>query len=84
MTIEYLKRGKPDSYRDDEDARVRAVVEATLKDIASGGDAAVRAFSEKFDNYSPASFRLSQTEIDALMAYCGGLAASDSTPIGMD
>jgi sulfopropanediol 3-dehydrogenase len=44
------------------------VVEATLKDIEARGDAAVRALSEKFDSYSPISFKLSQSEIDALIA----------------
>ncbi|TMV09037.1 histidinol dehydrogenase [Ruegeria sediminis] len=68
MAIEYLKRGKPEADRAEDDARTRAVVEATLKDIEARGDAAVRELSEKFDNYSPASFRLSQQEIDDLIA----------------
>ncbi|WP_417473640.1 histidinol dehydrogenase [Leisingera sp.] len=68
MTIEYLKRGKSDADRAEDDAKTRAVVEATLKDIETRGDAAVRELSEKFDNYSPASFRLSQQEIDELIA----------------
>ncbi|NSY40370.1 histidinol dehydrogenase [Leisingera sp. ANG59] len=68
MTIEYLKRGKSDADRAEDDAKTRAVVEATLKDIEARGDAAVRELSEKFDNYSPESFRLSQPEIDALIA----------------
>jgi len=68
MTIEYLKRGKSDADRAEDDAKTRAVVEATLKDIEARGDAAVRELSEKFDNYSPASFRLSQQEIDELIA----------------
>ncbi len=67
MAIEYLKRGKSDADRAEDDARTRAVVEATLKDIETRGDAAVRELSEKFDNYSPASFRLSQQEIDDLI-----------------
>ncbi|UUV08212.1 MULTISPECIES: histidinol dehydrogenase [Ruegeria] len=67
MAIEYLKRGKSDADRAEDDAKTRAVVEATLKDIETRGDAAVRALSEKFDNYSPASFRLSQREIDDLI-----------------
>ena len=33
MTIEYLKRGKPEADRAEEDAKVRATVEAILKDI---------------------------------------------------
>ncbi|WP_170462117.1 histidinol dehydrogenase [Ruegeria arenilitoris] len=68
MAIEYLKRGKSDADRAEDDAKTRAVVEATLKDIETRGDAAVRELSEKFDNYSPASFRLSQDEIDGLIA----------------
>ncbi|MFY0660361.1 MAG: histidinol dehydrogenase [Shimia sp.] len=68
MTIEYLKRGKDQAERAEDDAKTRAVVEATLKDIETRGDAAVRELSEKFDNYSPASFKLSQQEIDDLMS----------------
>lgn len=68
MTIQYLKRGKPEADRADDDAKTRAVVEATLKDIEQRGDAAVRELSEKFDSYTPDSFRLSQEEIDALIA----------------
>ncbi len=67
MAIEYLKRGKSDADRAEDDAKTRAVVEATLKDIETRGDAAVRELSEKFDNYSPASFRLSQEQIDDLI-----------------
>lgn len=68
MTIEYLKRGKSDAERGEDDAKTRSVVEATLKDIEARGDAAVRDLSEKFDKYTPASFKLSADEIDALMA----------------
>ncbi|WP_418595282.1 histidinol dehydrogenase [Ponticoccus sp. (in: a-proteobacteria)] len=68
MTITHLKRGKPEDARQQDDAQTRATVEAILADIETRGDAAVRALSEKFDSYSPASFRLSQGEIDALIA----------------
>jgi len=67
MTIEYLKRGQPDAGREGEDARVRAIVEEALSDIAARGDAAVRDLSRKFDNYAPESFRLSESEIGAAM-----------------
>ncbi len=65
--IQHLKRGKPEADRADDDAKVRATVEATLKEIESRGDAAVRDFSERFDKYTPASFRLSPSDIEALM-----------------
>ena len=68
MTIEYLKRGKPDAERAEDDAKTRSSVEAILADIEARGDAAVRELSEKFDKYSPKSFKLSLEEIEALMA----------------
>lgn len=68
MTITYLKRGKSNAERSDDDARTRVIVEDILRDVEERGDAAVRDLSEKFDKYSPASYRLSQTEIEALMA----------------
>lgn len=68
MAIEVLKRGKPEAERAEDDAKTRAAVEATLADIEARGDVAVRELSEKFDNYSPASFKLSQQEIDDLIA----------------
>lgn len=68
MAIEYLKSGKPDAERAEDDAKTRAAVEATLADIERRGDAAVRDLSEKFDGYSPPSFRLSPEEIEALIA----------------
>ena len=68
MAIEYLKRGKSEADMAKDDAAVRKTVEDTLAEIEAGGDAAVRALSEKFDNYSPPSFKLSQSEIEALMS----------------
>ncbi len=67
MAIEYLKRGKPAEERAEDDTRTRAVVEAALADIEKRGDTAVRELSEKFDNYSPASYRLTGDEIKALI-----------------
>ena len=67
MTIEFLKRSKPEVERAEDDAKVRAVVEAALADIAARGDAAVRDLSKKFDNYNPQKFRLSESEIEAAM-----------------
>jgi len=65
---EYLKRGKPAAERAEDDARVRETVETVLADIEANGDAAVRALSEKFDNYNPPSFRLTPSEIEAAMS----------------
>jgi sulfopropanediol 3-dehydrogenase len=68
MTITYLKTGKPEAERADDDAKVRAVVETTLADIAKRGDVAVRELSAKFDKYEPVNFRLSASEIEAAMS----------------
>ncbi|MCC0080861.1 MAG: histidinol dehydrogenase [Rhodobacter sp.] len=67
MAISHLKSGKPADERAEDDAKVRAVVEATLADIEARGDAAVRDLSARFDNYDPPGFRLSQSEIAAAM-----------------
>ena len=67
MGIEFLKRSKPDSEKADDDAKVKAVVETTLADIAARGDTAVRDLSQKFDNYQPERFRLTNSEIEAAM-----------------
>lgn len=65
MSIRYMKQGKAAAERAEDDAKVRTLVEATLKDIETRGDAAVRDLSAKFDNFSPASFRLTTSEIEA-------------------
>lgn len=67
MVIEVLKQSKPESEKAQEDAKVRSVVESTLADVEQRGDAAVRELSEKFDHYSPTSFRLTPSEIEAAM-----------------
>ena len=66
--ITYLQKGKPESERAEDDAKVRQTVETVLQDIEKRGDEAVRAMSEKFDNYSPPGFRLSEAEIDAAIS----------------
>ena len=68
MTITYLKRGKPEAERAEDDAKVRGIVETTLKDIEMRGDDAIRDLSQKFDGYAPDSFRLSASEIEAAMS----------------
>ena len=66
MTVTYLKRGKPLDERAEDDAKTQAAVEAILRDIEDRGDMAVRELSEKFDNFSPPSFRLSESEVEAI------------------
>jgi sulfopropanediol 3-dehydrogenase len=68
MAIRYLKNGKPAGERAEDDARTRAVVETVLREIEERGDAAVRALSEKFDNYARPAFKLSDDEIAAIVS----------------
>ena len=68
MAITHLKHGKPAADRAEDDAKTAAVVAATLKDIEQRGDVAVRELANKFDGYDRDSYRLSQDEIDALIA----------------
>ena len=63
--IKVIKAGFNAEAAADMDAQVKATVEATLKDIETRGDDAVRELSEKFDKWSPKSFRLSDEEIQA-------------------
>ena len=77
MTVEYLKSGKPDAERAEDDAKTRIVVEETLKNIEINGDAAVRELSLKFDNYAPENFKLSEKEISDLIASLSDRELSD-------
>src|SRR3954471_6584676 len=60
----FLKRGMDAGAIEEADAKVRATVEGILTDIKARGDDAVRDLSEKFDKWSPTSFRLSAAEIE--------------------
>ena len=61
----WLKEGLSQEEKDSADAKVRETVETILNDIKARGDAALRDYSEKFDNWAPEKFRLGREEIDA-------------------
>ena len=63
--IRHLKTGISSVQAADDDAKVRATVEEMLGAISARGDAAVREYSLRLDNWSPHTFRLSRPEIDA-------------------
>ena len=67
MAIQYLKKGITEQERSTEDNKVKNIVEETLKKIEQQGDHYIRELSEKFDNYSPKSFKLSDSEIQNLI-----------------
>ncbi|MDP3534650.1 MAG: histidinol dehydrogenase [Halomonas sp.] len=66
--IRHLKSGASVESRNEADRQVRETVEKTLADIEANGDKAVRQLSEKFDNWSPDSFRLSDADIAQAMS----------------
>ena len=61
--IKYLKESKPELEKNEDDRKVRNSVEDILSTIKKDGDRAIRIYSEKFDNYSPEVFKLSDKEI---------------------
>ena len=61
--IEYLKKSKPEIEKIEDDKKVRSTVEEILSNIKKNGDKAIRSYSEKFDDYSPKAFRLTDHEI---------------------
>jgi len=65
--ITYLKNGKSLAEKENDDQKTKETVEKILKQIEIGGDKAVRALSNKFDNYNPISFRLTEEQIDTLI-----------------
>jgi sulfopropanediol 3-dehydrogenase len=65
---QYIKTGLGQTEIKAADAKVRQVVEGILTEVETRGDVAVRELSARLDNWSPASFRLSTEQIEAIMA----------------
>jgi sulfopropanediol 3-dehydrogenase len=59
----WLKRGLDPDRVKIADIKVREVVENIIKQIEDRGDAAVREFSKRFDDWEPQHFRLSESDI---------------------
>lgn len=62
-----LKQGKSFTDLQLEDFRVKEIVSTVIQEIKTGGDSAVRKFSEKFDKWSPENFRLSQVQLEEIL-----------------
>ena len=67
MAITKLKSSKPESKKLEDDTKVKATVEKILKEVEANGDTAIRQLSQKFDNFNPNNFLLSESEISAAM-----------------
>ena len=64
----WLKRGMDASAIKAADAKVRGTVEQILADVEARRDVAVRELSERFDKWSPASFKLTPQEIECAIS----------------
>ena len=64
----HIKKAGLAGQQEGADAKIRSTVESIIADVTRRGDAAVRELSERFDKWSPPSFRLSRDEIEALVA----------------
>jgi histidinol dehydrogenase len=68
MVTRRLKSIEPGSGNSQTTGDVSSIVDGVIEDIRNNGDAAVRKYSEKFDSWSPKTFRLSEAEIDEIIA----------------
>jgi sulfopropanediol 3-dehydrogenase len=64
----HLKQPVPAETKAVDDTAVKAVVSDVIADIRARGDEALRTYSEKFDSWSPESFRLSEEQIAEIVA----------------
>ena len=63
-----LKKSSSTATLGQERTAVQEVVTAVIEDVRKRGDAAVRHYSEKFDQWSPESFLLAPEEIEKIVA----------------
>ena len=75
--VRHLKGGQSAAAKAANSLQVRQTVEAILDDIATHGETAMRRYSEKFDNWSPPSFRLSESQIDDCLGTLPGQVLAD-------
>ena len=71
--IKVIKAGISEEAAAEFEANVKATVEGILADIGARGDEAVRELSEKFDKWSPESFRI------ALAAWAAASSAASQS-----
>src|SRR4051794_38127961 len=64
----HIKTAALAGQQEEADARTRETVEAIIANIRVRGDRAVRELSKRFDKWSPPSFRLSDSDIAAMIA----------------
>jgi len=79
MSTTYLKEAVPAAQVAVDLAAVRETVTSVIADIRERGDDAVRDYSSKFDNWSPADFRLPASQIEDIIATLPAQVIDDIT-----
>jgi len=74
---EYIKKGKSQGEKRQEQQEIASRVAAILADIEEKGEEAIRSLSKRFDNWSPPSFHLSPQEIARAMNQVPPTAIAD-------
>lgn len=64
----FLKTGLSETEKAEENLKVQSIVENTLADIEKRGDSALIELSKRFDDWSPTTFQLSETQIESCLA----------------
>jgi sulfopropanediol 3-dehydrogenase len=67
IMAKFLKVGKSKAEIAEADAQVRVTVQNMLEEVLKRGDEAVRELSLQLDQWSPESFRLSQSQIEEII-----------------
>jgi sulfopropanediol 3-dehydrogenase len=75
--VEYLKSAPGRAQDQAQIASVRETVATVIADVRERGDEAVRTYSEKFDNWSPESFKLAPEQIERIVATVPAQAIDD-------
>ncbi|MEM1119395.1 MAG: histidinol dehydrogenase [Bacteroidota bacterium] len=68
MAIHHIKKGITEADATANQKKTRQIVESILEDVAARRDAAIRELSKKFDNWNPESFRLTDEQIQDIVA----------------
>jgi sulfopropanediol 3-dehydrogenase len=77
MSKTYLKQAVPAAQVASNLAGVKETVTSVIAGIRERGDAAVREYSAKFDNWSPGSFLLSAAQVEDIVATVGEQVITD-------
>lgn len=75
--VRFIKQRKNQFQTQTVNENIRLAVSGMIADIAQRGDRAVREYSERFDRWSPETFRLSEGEIKSLIAEVPGQVLED-------